>query len=564
MAPRLDGFRIPLNFPTSLERREWTAILVVALAVSLTAFLWVRSMEEKRSGLAVALGSLADEAISAIESRLGHEVDASRDLATLWRLGGAQDGPGWESAAQRTLASFPGIQWVAWVPGDATRARFLARDPALRTEPEALGRIRMRFARPSPAIEERWTDAYELDVFVPVGSNDRTAGILASSIRIDSAWLQGVAPLAIRLTSDRGRSLDLQPSAAGRLPPWMQVRRSFTSPSGHVVRVDLSPSPSLARQMEGHGDRSLPLTGVVLALPVGFVVFRLFRAGGGPGPRKPGDRESGALLGELSRRDRELRELKEVLERRVRERTAELSRALDEAETFSHSMSHDLRSPLGAILNYAVVLERGRPSGLSDEERRAVTRIREAAERATYLLNDMLEFAGSGARPLVPRMLDMEAVVERACAEVVAGEPERGNVRFEIDPLPPAYGDPLQVHRILVNLLGNALKYSRGQPQREVRVGGTSDRVESTFWVKDNGPGFEPSSAHEIFKPFRRLGDSKREGVGLGLTIVARTVRRHGGRVWAESDGNRGAGIYFTLPGSESQYTHALAGAARG
>jgi signal transduction histidine kinase len=109
------------------------------------------------------------------------------------------------------------------------------------------------------------------------------------------------------------------------------------------------------------------------------------------------------------------------------------------------------------------------------------------------------------------------------------------------------------VQRVFVNLIGNALKYSRGRPAREVEVGGQRDTVESTYWVRDNGPGFEPSRAPEIFEPFKRLQGAKVEGAGLGLAIVAKLVRRQGGRVWAESDGMAGASFYFTLPAQKRE-----------
>jgi len=227
-------------------------------------------------------------------------------------------------------------------------------------------------------------------------------------------------------------------------------------------------------------------------------------------------------------------------------------------------VAHDLRSPLGAILNYAVVLEEDRRSSLRDEDRRVILRMRDAAHRACQLLNGLLEFGRSGATPPEPQAVDMNALAEGACAEVMAGEPERHSVSFEIDRLPSAYSDPLQVHRIFVNLLGNALKYTRGRPHRGIRVGGTADGTHSTFWVKDDGPGIDPAHVPEIFKPFHRLANAKVEGAGLGLAIVARIVRRQGGRVWAESDGRSGAAFYFTLPGAESRQDSEPTNQARG
>jgi signal transduction histidine kinase len=332
----------------------------------------------------------------------------------------------------------------------------------------------------------------------------------------------------------------------------MKLRRAFTSPSGHKVQIDLVQRREFALQVGTPWPHYFLTAGVLLSLFGGILLFQYLRTQDYSAMLARANRDLDAQLAELSRRDRELRELNEALEQRVEERTVELSDALHDVETFSHSVAHDLRSPLGAILNYAVALEESR-SNLSDEDRRIIHRMRDAAQRSCHLLSGLLEFGSSGASPLQPQVVDVRAVVEGACAEVAAGEPERQSVKFEIDRLPSAYADPLQVHRIFVNLLGNALKYSRGRPLRAIQVGGAAGASHATFWVKDNGPGIEPSLVPEIFKPFRRLGGANVDGAGLGLAIVAGIVRRQGGRVWAESDGTNGAAFYFTLPGVESR-----------
>jgi signal transduction histidine kinase len=315
--------------------------------------------------------------------------------------------------------------------------------------------------------------------------------------------------------------------------------------------VSLAPSDDLVRQVATPWPDLFLLAGLILSIAIGALLLQFLRLRDFSGALGRTNLSLDAQLAELSKRDRELRELNEALELRVRERTVELSRALREVETFSHSVSHDLRSPIGAILNYAGVLAEDFHGGLNAEGKRLLERVRAAAGRANQLLDSLVEFAASGAAPGEERVVDMLDVAQRAYAEAVGREGNHEEVRFTAETLPPAWGDPVLVHRVLVNLIGNALKYSRGRRPREVVVDGVENTTENTYRVRDNGRGFEPARAAELFEPFRRLHGSDVEGAGLGLAIVARSVGRMGGRVWAESDGSSGATFSFTLPRQE-------------
>jgi signal transduction histidine kinase len=542
--------------PAIPARRYVAAGVVAGIGVTLSVLAWTRSLEERRLGLSNVLGSLADEAASALALQLERQVNAVRELGASWHMHSPPDDEAWSLLARRTLKSNPSMRWIEWVQVDPPRTRFVARDPDVQIEPRVQRWIRAHLRPQTGGVQERWTNAYDVDVVVPVAAAAGGSGLLAASIRVDSLWLRGVAPesqgLAIDLISDQGRRLALRRSASEHVPLSMRLHRTFISPAGHKVQVDMVQRREFAGQAEAPWPHYFLVAGIFLSLFAGILLFLYLRTQDYSAIVTRANRDLDAQLAELSRRDRELRDLNEALEQRVRERTSELSDALHENETFSHSVAHDLRSPLGAILNYAVALEESR-SKLSEEDQRVIHRMRDAAQRACHLLSGLLEFGSSGASPLQPQVVDVRAVVEGACVEVAAGEPERESVKLEIDRLPAAYADPLQVHRIFVNLLGNALKYSRGRPQRTISVGGAAGATHATYWVKDDGPGIEPSLVPEIFKPFRRLGGAKVDGAGLGLAIVARIVRRQGGRVWAESDGSNGAAFYFTLPGSESR-----------
>jgi len=559
--------RIAKTLPAVHGRRYVIAVAVAGIGVTLSLFAWTRSLEERRFGLSNVLGSIADDAASAIASQLDHQVAEIKDLAASWQLHGPPDEEAWRFLARRTMKSNPGVQWIAWVQTDPPRTHFFARDGTGRLDPRVQRWIRSHLQPPTADIRERWSDVYDMDVIVPVGPSAARTGVLVSSIRIDAQWPRDVAPasqsLAIHLTSDQGRQLTLRRPVADPAPPAMKLRRTFTSPTGRKVLVDVVQRREFARQVETPWPHYFLVAGILLSLAAGGLLFQYMRTRDYSAQLARVNRDLDAQLVELSRRDRELRDLNGALEQRVQERTADLTDALDEAETFSRSVAHDLRSPLGAILNYAAALDEDRRSSLKEEDRRVILRMRDAAQRSCHLLSRLLEFGSSGASALQPQCVDMRALAEGASAEVVAGEPERGTVKLEIDALPSACADPLQVHRIFVNLLGNALKYSRGRPERTVHVGGAASPTHSTFWVKDNGPGIEPSRLPEIFKPFRRLGGAPVEGAGLGLAIVARIVRRQGGRVWAESDGKNGAAFHFTLPGPESRQDSGPSNGAR-
>ena len=556
------------RIPAAPARRYLQAIVVASLGVALSLLTWVRALEERQYGVSNLLGSLADETTGSIEVELDREVNALRRLATFWQLHGLlPEGP-WQFDTRATLDHFPGIQWIAWVPADTSKMRLAVRDTTVRVDPEALRQARSPSATAAPLTQDLWSDAYQLRVFLPVGSPSESVGVLFAGMRVDSLWLQEREPanhgLSIMLSSEKGDSVILRRAPDSSVPRWMQVRRTFTSPAGTIIRADLSPWPEYVAQVTTPWPHYFLVTGLFLSISIGVLLFQYLRMQDYLTVLAGTNEDLDAKLAELSKRDREMSELNLALEQRVRTRTAALSEAVREVEAFSHSVSHDLRSPIGAILNFVAVLQEDYGSSLDPEGRRLLDRIRAAGERGNLLLNGLLEFATSGANPSSPRMLDMRLAADAAFAEASAGERDGGEVKLSVGELPPAWADGNQVHRVLVNLIGNGLKYSRGRPVREMSVGATANGREVTYWVRDNGNGFDPARATEVFEPFRRLHGSDVEGTGLGLAIVAKVVRRQGGRVWAESDGRTGATFYFTLPASKREKEDEAAGPARG
>jgi len=243
-----------------------------------------------------------------------------------------------------------------------------------------------------------------------------------------------------------------------------------------------------------------------------------------------------------------------VAERRRVERTVwatseDLRRALAELEAFSHSISHDLRSPVGAVLNYSAVIEEDFGGRLDEDARRLLHRMRASAESAATLLDQLVQYGSAERLKGERRPIDMTALARDVHGEIVAGGDEAELVQFELPELPPALGSAALVRCVLRNLFNNGVKYTRGRPQRRIVMDSVAGARENVYSVTDNGIGFDPGLGHAVFQPHRRLRSAAGiEGSGLGLAIAARIIRDHRGRIWAESDGASGARFYFTLP----------------
>ena len=246
--------------------------------------------------------------------------------------------------------------------------------------------------------------------------------------------------------------------------------------------------------------------------------------------------------------EEQISRLNDELENRVQQRTAELAQANKELESFSYSVSHDLRSPLRAIDGYARILEEEHGGALDGEGRRVCAVIRSNAERMDHLINDLLSFSRMGRVELQPSEIDMNGLVRSVLEELTQLEAD-DRLEVRVAELPAASGDAAVMRQVWMNLLSNALKFSSKQATIRLEVGASADAREVVYTVRDNGVGFDMAHAGKLFGVFQRLHtEAEFPGTGVGLAIVKRGVQRHGGRVWAEGRPGAGAAFFFALP----------------
>jgi light-regulated signal transduction histidine kinase (bacteriophytochrome) len=246
----------------------------------------------------------------------------------------------------------------------------------------------------------------------------------------------------------------------------------------------------------------------------------------------------------------QVREARSELERRVEERVAELTSLNQELEAFSYSVSHDLRAPLRHITGFAALLAARTASGLDETGRRYLTTITGAASRMGRLIDDLLQFSRMGRAPIAKRRVPLDELVQDVQREVSAGVENR-TIEWTIQPLPAVEADPSMLRLAMVNLLSNAVKYTAPRTPAHIEVGTNGNGGnETVLFVRDDGVGFDMQYAPKLFGVFQRLhGSEEFEGTGIGLANVRRIIQRHGGRVWAEAEIDRGATFYVSLPG---------------
>jgi len=229
--------------------------------------------------------------------------------------------------------------------------------------------------------------------------------------------------------------------------------------------------------------------------------------------------------------------------------TLEIQQLNADLESFSYSVSHDLRAPLRSINGYARIIQEEHKEQLNEEIRRLFGNIQNSAGRMGVLIDSLLEFSRLGRRKIAKSGVNMMELVQKVLQDL---HQDRSNkTSIHIGPLPPAEGDPGLLHQVMMNLVSNAIKYSAKKEAPVIEIGSSEKEEEYIYFVKDNGTGFNMAYVHKLFGVFQRLHNNDEfPGSGVGLAIVQRIVNKHGGRVWAEGRPGEGATFLFSLPRS--------------
>jgi PAS domain S-box-containing protein len=245
--------------------------------------------------------------------------------------------------------------------------------------------------------------------------------------------------------------------------------------------------------------------------------------------------------------ERQINQLNENLEKKVVERTTQLEAANKELESFSYSVSHDLRAPLRAVNGYAMMLKEEFQDKLGEEGDRVINTIMTNARLMGQLIDDLLAFSRMGRKAMVIMQIDMDALVNVCLREVLQNQPK--DYKVKVHALPPCSGDINLLRQVLLNLIGNAVKYSSKNENPVIEIGSTEEGDKHVYFIKDNGVGFDMKYSNKLFGVFQRLHSVQEfEGTGVGLALSKRIVLKHGGTIWAESAVGQGATFYFTMP----------------
>jgi len=513
------------------------ALLVLVLGVAGTFELWRAIQRAQDAELEANAGAVASLLAQVIEAQIDHhDLDALRRWADTSERE-ADSSAAWRSNAELFLADHPSF-------GAVTRIDYRGRASDDAGEAEARKTLRdlvPQTLAPTPMDRDRASHSYALvgpirlangrvALGVPIPVRSAVAeprvvfALLEPEVALQRLLEGGAAGYSVRVLC---RSEELFRAVPGGYEPredrfWRNAEVALSMSPPWTVAVH--PTAILG----GNGHQGPALVALVAGLTISGLVAVLLHV----------SQLARARGLSLIRIDADPRETT----------TATLQETIEELETFNYSVAHDLRSPMGAVINFAGILAQEYGAALDEPGHEYLRRISASAQSAVSLMNDLLAFSQSGREELRMRPVDMRDLVEGVRDEIALEKPAAARA-IQIGELPTADADPALIRRVFTNLISNALKFSvRGVPA-QVEVTGYVQANEAIYSVRDHGVGFDMRYAHKLFGVFERLHSSEEfAGHGVGLAIASRLVRRHGGRIWAQSVLGQGATFCFSLP----------------
>ena len=529
-----------------MTRRVALSLLTTAAVGILTLLAWKALGEYQSSQIA----RIAESESYAARSQLIRNVDtmlkALRDIRAYWDRYGHLPRDQWQSDAAIEQSHFVGLEVIVW--NDEARGTRYVRNtehPVFDYRPDddewATYDNLVKRARSAPgeAILGPFVDdsgrKVTVEIFV-VSSQPDSTGTLVAVVDTQQAFghlLEDESPgYAITVLWDDVVMYRRGEPAAGIPANWSRDGVIRTT-MGTLWRVVHTPTAALAESLKTPAVSGVLLAGMAIALLMGLLVFENGRA------------RSRAVAAEVA--ERKLADLNRDLESQIADRTAELADRSTDLETITDSVAHDLRNPLNTISVNTQLLEQQYAAVLDAEGMAALHRTAAGVRRMTEILNRLLGLSVVSHATFNPREVDIAEVIRDVFDELSASE-QAPPVELVIEhDLPPARADLTLVRTLLTNLVSNAIKYTRDKEERRVEVRSEMREGVVVYCVRDNGIGFDPKLRDQLFRAFSRLDGNKTEGLGLGLDIAARVVRRHGGVIWADAAEGNGATFCFTL-----------------
>ena len=521
------------------------ALVAAAIVTLATTITWSRLKAHEQEQIA----RIAESESYAARSRLVRSVDmmlrALRDVHIYWSTFGHLPRDQWADDAGIELAHFAGIELILWTePGQSLRYTRNTANPVFDHRPgdDEWALYRDLLEKSEELSGEHMLGPYRtrdgnilLEVyFVPKSS--RVDGTLIAIVDTEKALNQLLAEdspgFAITVKAKDTVIYRRGEPASGLPANW--TRSGFIENSvGTVWEVIHTPTAELARSMQTPAVDAVLYAGVAIAVLVGLLLIETGRAN---------DRAQAALQAR-----QELAELNQDLELQVAERTQDLEERSRDIVTITDSVGHDLRNPLNAVSANIQLLEQQFSSPLGSEGLDILSRLSSGVTQMADILDRLLSLSTVSNTEFERERLDLREMAEEIFSELEIGE-TGASVDFLAEDVPDAMGEPVMVQTLLMNLLSNALKYTRAKPVRKIVFSCDRSGDLPAYYLQDNGIGFDSEMADRIFSAFERLpNNGQTEGLGLGLDIASRVVRRHGGKIWAKGKPDGGATFYFTL-----------------